>query len=243
MYFDAHAHLQQLPRLQQAILEAQRSGVHEILCNAIYESDWPIIQKIAQQYSGVHVALGVHPCAVSAIQKGWVVRLEKILKNNPNVIVGEIGLDAQYPNLDDQELALRQQLRLAWSYQRPVVLHCFRAWDRLLHILKTQREKIPPKIMSHSHHGNPNLIPELIQRYNMCFSYSSIFVPQNHPKVQACLKATPLDRLLVESDCPDLTTSPKSIIELVSAMSCLTHYKSAVLKKALFQNGKNFIRF
>ena len=77
----------------------------------------------------------------------------------------------------------------------------------------------------------------------MCFSYSSIFVPQNHPKVQACLKATPLDRLLVESDCPDLTTSPKSIIELVSAMSCLTHYKSAVLKKALFQNGKNFIRF
>ena len=163
MYFDAHAHLQQLPYFQQAILDAQNCGVQEILCNAIDESDWHVIKKMTQQYPNIHVALGIHTCAVDKAKTGWDQRLEKILQSNPNILVGEIGLDAQYPNMDDQEQVLRQQLNLAWRYQRPAVIHCFRAWDRLLHILKTQRKKLPPKMMSHSHHGNPQLIPELIQ--------------------------------------------------------------------------------
>ena len=243
MYFDAHAHLQQLPYFQQAILDAQNCGVQEILCNAIDESDWPVIQKMTQQYPNIHVALGIHPCAVEKAKTGWDQRLEKILQSNPNILVGEIGLDAQYPNMDDQEQVLRQQLNLAWRYQRPAVIHCFRAWDRLLHILKTQRKKLPPKMMSHSHHGNPQLIPELIQKYNMCFSYSSIFIPKNHPKIQACLKATPLDKLLVESDCPDLETAPSDIVKLVPQMARITGHNQSVLKKALSQNAKNFVRF
>jgi TatD DNase family protein len=189
------------------------------------------------------VALGIHPCAVACLKSGWDKKLEELLKNNPQVMVGEIGLDGQYPNLDAQEKILRHQLNLAWKYNRPAVIHCFRAWERLIHILKTQRNKLPPKIMFHSHHGNPNLIPEFIQKYNTYFSYSSIFVPASHPKIQACLKATPLDRLLVESDCPDLASTPTDIIPLISQMSQLTKHNPSILKKALFQNAKNFVRF
>lgn len=101
---------------------------------------------------------------------------------------------------------------------------------------------MPPKILSHSHHGNAELIPELLEKYNMYFSYSSIVVPDTHPKIQACLRATPLDRLLVESDSPDLALEPACVVGLVKKMSVLTGHEESFLKQVLFHNAKEFVR-
>ena len=80
-----------------------------------------------------------------------------------------------------------------------------------------------------------------MKKYNAYFSYSSIFVPVEHPKVQACLKATPLDRLLIESDAPDLTPSPADIPDLMKKMSVITGHSVADLKKAIYKNAKDFV--
>ena len=100
---------------------------------------------------------------------------------------------------------------------------------------------MPPKLLMHSHHGNADLIPLLIEKYNAYFSYSAIFVPENRVKIRACMKATPLNRIMIESDAPDLTAEPSDIVALTEKMSVITGHKKDVLTKALFENTKEFI--
>ena len=164
MYFDAHTHLQQMDVLDTAMKRAFNRGVRYFVCNATSEQDWDKVIDISKQYKGVYVALGVHPWYIDTLSKDWDKRLEQKLLENKNILIGEIGIDKLRPDMDRQEKILRIQLELAWKYQRPAVIHCVRAWDRLLHIFKTQRQKMPPKILSHSHHGNANLIPQMMEQ-------------------------------------------------------------------------------
>ncbi len=242
MYFDAHTHLQQMQDLPSAMERALQNDVRYFLCNATNEQDWDKVIQISKKYNGVYVALGVHPWYIDTLTKDWDKHLESILQENKNILVGEIGIDNLKPDMDKQENVLRIQLELAWKYKRPAVVHCVRAWERLLHIFKTQRKKMPPKILSHSHHGNADLIPLMIEKYNAYFSYSSIIVPENHPKVRECLKATPLNRIMIESDCPDLEKEPALIPNLFSKMVEITQQNEEKLKQALLQNAKDFVK-
>lgn len=240
-YFDAHTHLQNIPDLPQAMARASQAQVCGFICNATCENDWGQVLQIAQDYQGVYPALGVHPWYVESLKTGWEARLEALLKAGPNVLLGEIGLDKCKPNLDLQEAVLRAELELAFQYKRPVVVHCVHAWDRLLHIFKTMRGKMPPRLLSHSHHGDAALIAVLINEYNAYFSYSPRFKDEKHIAVRTCLKATPAERLLIETDCPDGAKEPAALVELVSKMAAVTGLEESDLKQALFDNAKEFI--
>ena len=186
-YFDAHVHLQMISDLNSVMRQAQENNVNHFICNSTNPADWGKVLQILKRYSNVYVCFGVHPHYVQGLQKKWFDELEKFLLENPQSMVGEIGLDKLKPDLDLQEEVLRKQLTLAWKLNRPAHIHCVRAWDHLLHVFKSQREKMPPKLLMHSHHGNADLIPVLIEKYNAYFSYSSIFVPENRQKIRACV--------------------------------------------------------
>ena len=240
-YFDAHTHLQNIRDLPQAMARASQAQVGGFICNATCENDWGQVLQIAQDYQGVYPALGVHPWYVQGLNKGWEARLEALLKANPTALVGEIGLDKCKPDIDLQEAVLRAELELAFRYKRPVVVHCVHAWDRLLHIFKTMRGKMPPRLLSHSHHGDVALIAVLINEYNAYFSYSPRFADERRSDVRACLKATPMARLLIETDCPDGAKEPAALVELVSKMATVTGLEENNIKQALFDNAKEFI--
>ena len=240
-YFDAHTHLQMMSDFEDVIKRASEKGVAGFICNSTGPNDWIKVSDIAQQYSQVIPCYGVHPHYIENLPTDWFDQLKILLEENSNAMVGEIGLDNLKPNMDEQERILRLQLELAWKMKRPAHIHCVRAWDRLLHVFKSQREKMPPKILMHSHHGNADLIPQLIEKYNAYFSYSAIFIPENRPKIRACMKATPLNRMMIESDAPDLTKEPVDIISLTEKMSVITGHRKDILRKALFENVKEFI--
>lgn len=244
-YIDAHAHLQDMPDLDTEMKNALSAGVTGFLCNATHEGDWQRVIQISKQYAGVSVCLGVHPWFLGTLTPGWEKRLEQLLKENPSFMVGEIGLDKikadQDPvvsSLDHQERVMRIQMDLAAQYNRPFQMHCVRAWDRIMHILK--RNQRPAFFLSHSHHGHPALVPQLVEMGGY-LSYSAIFVPQDRKKVRACLQTTPLERLLVESDYPDLAPSPAALPELVKKMAVVRQQDEAVLRQALYENTKRFL--
>lgn len=241
MFFDAHIHLQRMSDLPTVIEKAQKAGVQGFICNATHPNDWDQVLDIAQKYNMVYPALGVHPWYVESLPPDWDKKLELLLRQNPALMVGEIGLDNTRQNMDLQEKVLRRQLDLAALYHRPVHIHCVRAWDRLLHIFKTQRKIMPPKILSHSHHGNKDLISEMIAKYNAYFSYSSIVLPENRAKVRACLIATPLDRLMAESDAPDLMPDPALLEALVDKIAQIRNADKTQIKQALYHNAMEFI--
>lgn len=241
MYFDAHAHLQNIPDFSATMNRVAQAGVQHILCNAITETDWAKMQQLPQTDVTVHWAFGIHPMAVRHLKPGWDIRLEKHLQQHPTALVGEIGLDAQYPDQQNQIRVFRRQLDLAYAYRRPAVIHCFRAWQPLLAVLKSHQNHLPPKLMSHAHHGDAALIPYLTETCNMYFSYASIFVPDSHPKIQACLKSTPKDRLLIESDAPDLAPTSTILPILTHKMAGLLKHDENDLKKILYNNAHRFI--
>ena len=250
-FFDAHVHLQTLDNFPEIMKESEQAGLTGFICNSTSPADWEEVSEISKTYEGVYPCFGVHPLYVEKLPKDWAIRLRKILIENPKAMVGEIGLDKFGVDLDFQEMVFRTQLDLANELDRPAHIHCVRCWDRLLHVFKTQKEKrrMPPRILSHSHHGDKDLIPRLMEEYNAYFSYSSIFVPDNHPKVQACLRATPLDRLLIESDAMGkvdskavgLSKSPLDVIDLVPKMSVISGHKLPALKEALYKNAMEFV--
>lgn len=240
-YFDAHTHLQMMPDFEKAIEKACRKGVVGFICNSTGPEDWYRVAAISLKHSQVIPCYGVHPHYIENLANDWFENLKRLLQKDNFAMVGEIGLDNLKPNMDKQEQILRQQLELAWKLKRPAHIHCVRAWDRLLHIFKSQREKMPTKLLMHSHHGNADLIGQMIEKYNAYFSYSAIFVPENRPKIRACMKATPLSRIMVESDAPDLTAEPADIVDLVEKMSLITGHRKDILTKALLENTKEFV--
>ena len=250
-FFDAHVHLQTLDDLPEIMKEAEQAGLTGFICNSTSPADWDSVLEISKKYKGVYPCFGVHPLYVENLPDNWLDRLKKILIDNPKAMVGEIGLDKFGVDLDFQEKVFRAQLDLAHELNRPAHVHCVRCWHLLMHVFKTQAEKgkMPPKILSHSHHGDENLIPDLMKKYNTYFSYSSIFLPKERVKVRGCLKATPLDRLLIESDAmgdtetkaKGLSRKPTDIIDLLPEMSVVTGHGVSELKEALYKNAKEFV--
>lgn len=199
-YIDAHCHTSDNPILLNV------GAVY----NATRPSDWFEIMGAVDVDADIYGAVGVHPWFVSDLPTDWVGTLRDILINNPCLHIGEIGLDKFKPDLNTQISVFETQIRMACELERGVSLHCVGAWDKVLHILKTNQNKLPRFILSHGHTGAVIDIPKMAERYNMYFSYG----PRNLQNV-ARLHATPLTRIIAETD----SKNPNDVIMVVNKIA------------------------
>lgn len=185
---DAHCHYE-----PNAFREYGGGGL--FICNAVRESDWAKMMAVAQSDARIRVALGLHPWAVASAAAGWDTRLFDILAANPDVMVGEIGLDRSRGDFSAQYDTFCRQYEFAARLQRTVHIHCVRAWDAVLHVLKTLPR--PPAIVMHRFGASPQILQTLIKMdANIYFSYRDA----TGPRTRQLIAATPLDRILIETD-------------------------------------------
>jgi TatD DNase family protein len=196
-YIDSHCHIPDNPMLLNV------GAVY----NATHPSDWSKIMGAVDVESDIYGCVGVHPWFVSDLPTGWAENLRDILINNPCLHIGEIGLDKFKPDLHTQISVFETQIRMACELERGVSLHCVGAWDKVLHILKTNQNKLPRFILSHGHTGSALDIPKMAEKYNMYFSYGLRDL-QN----VARLHATPLTRIIAETD----SKNPNDVIMVVN---------------------------
>jgi TatD DNase family protein len=118
--------------------------------------------------------------------------------------VGEIGLDRHIEPRDEslQEEAFRAQLSLAAELGRPVTIHCVQAWGWIMEILRTQRP-LPEKMLFHSYGGSAEIIRPLAEMGGY-FSYAGSLLREQAVNRRKALAATPPERLLFETDSPDI---------------------------------------
>lgn len=201
---DAHAHLQEEvleEHLPGVMARAADAGVRWIVCNGTHENDWAQTAAIARTYSGVAPCFGLHPWFVSERSPEWLGRLEERLLAVPSG-VGEIGLDRWHEPRDEaaQEVVFRQQLALARRLERPVVIHCLRAWGWLMEVLR--EVDVPPAgMLLHAYGGPPDLIRPLAGMGGF-FSFAGDVLDERRRRKREALRAVPLDRLLIETDAP-----------------------------------------
>lgn len=207
--YDTHCHLQDerlAPILADALSRMDVVGVKRLLCCGGLEADWPAVGKLAMLHpSRIRPAYGLHPWYLEDRTPGWQDLLRARLFAEPNAILGEIGLDHAIasPSRTTQEDCLRDQLILAAELDRPVSIHCRRAWGSMTALLRSL-VKLPPALIFHSFSGDAELIPVLL-RYNGYFSFSGSLTREGNRRGKKAAASAPADRILLESDAPDLT--------------------------------------
>lgn len=206
--FDVHCHLQDPRILQKApeiIRTAAEKGVKWMAVNGTSEEDWQTVKQMGEEYPCVVPCYGLHPWYVNERSTDWLSKLKSILENEPTAAVGEVGLcQSNRGKQVDQNLqveVLKQQLHLARELKRPVAVHCVRAFTPLLQVLE-EMGSFPEGLIMHSFMGNQEQVKQLA-KFGAYFSFSGFSTSLKRQKAKQTWRAVPLDKLLLETDCPD----------------------------------------
>lgn len=207
---DAHCHVhdEAFATDRPAVLERARArGVRFFVCNGTRERDWEAVAQLAAADASVLPAYGLHPWYAKDRTQAWRERLERWLAAGP-VPVGEIGLDRVLRERDeaDMERVFREQLALARRLERVVFIHCVRAFDWLLSVLRSEPDP-PGGMLIHACAAPPAAMREFAAR-GAFFSFAGTVLNPNNHRGRDALQAAPLDRLLLETDSPDLPPPP-----------------------------------
>jgi TatD DNase family protein len=198
--FDAHNHLQatELAPWRDAFLAS--GAVAGMVVNGTSEADWAAVAELAAAHAGIRASYGVHPWRVDEVSAEWRERLSARLDGGG--VVGEIGLDRWKTdrNFDRQLEIFRWQLGEAARRGLPVTIHCLRAWGALNEVL---HEATAPPFLLHAYGGPVEMVRGFVERGGY-FSFSGSFLAANRERKREAFLAVPLDRLLVETDAPDM---------------------------------------
>lgn len=207
VWTDAHNHLQD-PRLggdTGALIAAMKSaGVSRCVVNATCETDWAAVESLAGEHPDfITPAFGIHPWKAHTATPGWQDRLRTLLEKHPRAGIGECGLDRwiSEPDIAVQRPVFLDQLRLARELDRPVTIHCLKAWQPLFEAFA---EAPPPRhFLMHSFGGSIETARRLLP-LGAYFSFSGYFLHERKRAVLEVFRALPMDRILVETDAPDM---------------------------------------
>lgn len=240
---DAHCHLQDARlglKRDQELDAALSAGICGFCCCGTSPSDWPVVRHLAVASCAIIPAYGLHPWYVAEAFDDWPRSLRAFLEADPRAAIGETGLDRSraHRNDDAQATALNHHLTLARELERPVILHCVRAWGPLLQHLE-QIKPCPRGFLLHGFSGSAELIPQLV-KYGGWFSVGASIMNEQHVKARQRAAAIPIDRLLVESDAPDGLDSPAHLPALVEELAALRHVQPDALADILLENAHRF---
>ena len=201
---DAHNHLHDArlaPHLPQ-ILRAL--DLKCAVVNGTREDDWPGVASLAAQHAWVLPSFGLHPWYVAGRSARWFDEFLAHLDAHPRAGVGEIGLDCwiEGHDLADQSAVFTAQLTLAAERNLPVTIHCIQAWGALWEIIRSH--PLPARgFLIHAFGGSLEMMRNFAQR-GAYFSFSPYFLHERKAAQRAVFAAIHEDRLLVETDAPDL---------------------------------------
>lgn len=216
--FDSHAHYyderfeQEVDGGADAVLSSVFLGdvtkiVNVGTCN---ENSARCIEQAAK-YEGMYAAVGIHPsdCRFYTDVERELAILEQTLSDRASkkiVALGEIGLDYHYENTDRAKQAafFEAQLEMAERLDLPVIIH-----DREAHgdCMDTVRRHRGVRGVFHSFSGSAEMAKELV-KLGWYISFSGVVTFKNAAKVKEAAAAVPLDRLMIETDCPYLAPHP-----------------------------------
>jgi TatD DNase family protein len=209
MLIDTHCHLDDpslVNRLPEVLHAARSAGVAKYIIPGVSPGGWDDITPLADFEEGIFAAFGLHPMRATLYSP---MLLDALAQRLPGAVaVGEIGLDYLYADQPKkrQEEAFRAQLRLAVAAGLPVLIHCRRAFRDLLSILREEgAEKVGGAM--HAFSGSPEIARECLH-LGLYISISGTVTYLNAVKPLEVVRSIPLDRLLLETDAPDMTPEP-----------------------------------
>ena len=215
--FDTHTHFDVADfdhDRQHLAVQAKQVGVEALVLIGFIESRFDELIQTHQQLQDwenvpqSYLAPGLHPFYIEQHQQAHLQRLEQVLKQHDCVAVGEIGLDTflkQHKRPDafaKQQHYFNAQLELATHYQKPVLLHIRKAHAETLAILKAQKFKLGG--IAHAFSGGVEEAKALV-KLGFKIGVTGQITNPNAKKLHQVVQAIGAERLVIETDCPDMT--------------------------------------
>lgn len=215
-FIDTHAHIDgeefDADRAQ-VIQRAQEAGCQAIFLPAIDVASAQRIVALCQQHPGFFYAmLGLHPEEVRA---DWQAQLDA-LKPSINtqvsnlIAIGEVGLDYYWSREFEQEQlqAFEQQVQWSVETQLPLMIHCRKAQNEMVRILRRYADKLPGGVF-HCFTGNEIEAAELLQFDRFVLGVGGVLTFKKSHLPEVLPAAVPLDRIVLETDAPYMAPVPQ----------------------------------
>ncbi|WP_163102918.1 TatD family hydrolase [Peribacillus alkalitolerans] len=211
MLFDTHAHLnadQFSDDLKEVIERAKEVGVSNIV---VVGFDRPTITKameLVETYDFMYASIGWHPVDAIDMKDEDLAWIEELASHPKVVALGEMGLDYYWDKSpkDIQKEVFRKQIALAKKVKLPIVIHNRDATQDIVDILREENAQEVGGIM-HCFSGSPETAKECVEM-NFYISLGGPVTFKNAKKPKEVAEQIPLDRLLIETDCPYLAPHP-----------------------------------
>lgn len=229
--FDTHAHYADSAfdnDREQVLAELPDKGVKLVMLAASSLEDSRENMLLARKYDYIYAAAGVHPESIDETPADYIDTLKEIIASEPKIkAVGEIGLDYHYEGYDREKQIrfFREQLALAKELDMPVIVHSRDAAEDTVEILREYR----PRGVVHCFSGSAETAREII-KIGMYIGFTGVLTFKNAKKALKALEAVPLDRLLMETDCPYMSPEPYRGRRCDSSMIPYTAAKAAEVK-------------
>lgn len=221
-FIDTHAHLdgeEFRDDLDAVIKRAHEAGVDAVFVPSINTSSLTTVPEVCHRYAGFcFPMMGLQP---EEVGKNWrdVLTMMKqsfdenllLPENSPlrYIAVGECGLDFYWSREFESEqlLAFEEQVKWSVEYQLPLMIHCRKAQNELLHILKDYEKKLPGGVF-HCFTGNTKEAEAFLRFEKFCLGIGGVSTFKSSHLREDLPAAVPLDRIVLETDSPYMAPVP-----------------------------------
>ena len=211
---DSHCHLDdtQFDTDRQATIDrAVAAGVRRMLAIGTGEGppDLEAAIRLAEKYDILLATVGIHPQFALTADRQTLDRIPALLKHPKVVAVGEIGLDYHYQPIpkDEQHAIFIEQMQMAHSARKPIIIHTRDAWDDTYALLKQHWRPTGLPCILHCFTGGAAQAKQALE-LDCYVSFAGIVTYPKATDVHESAKLIPLDRLLIETDSPYLPPVP-----------------------------------
>ena len=236
-WVDTNVHLERLLPSADAVVHRARQACVALIATGTHPAQWSWLATI----DGVGKAYGLHPEAIPA-DADWQAQLQSLLMADPNAAIGEVGLDWRpiFADRSVQIACLRDQLALAIELNRAVILHVVKAHEAMLAILKDYPGL---RFTVHAFTGSQDIAEQYLALGGY-LSAGGLLTRKPPPRVLAVFATMPLDRVLLESDAPDLPiagntlSDPTHLPVIAEVLASCRGISLATLATQLQQNAQ-----
>ena len=258
MFVDSHAHIDG-PEFDadrdDIIARAHAAGVTTILNVGTGDPHTGVFERaieVGRKFPSVYTAVGTHPHDARFYDDAAEQKTKSLLSTGERVVAwGEIGLDFHYDNSprDVQIDVFKRQLRAARACDVPVIIHTREAEQETIDILKSDYDGSSRKGVFHCFSGSRDLALRALE-LDFLISFSGIVTFRKAEELREVAKEVPLDRLLVETDCPFLApvpyrgkrNEPAYVVEVARCLAELRGVETEEIARITTENFKRFLR-
>ena len=211
MIFESHAHYDDdaFDEDRESLIESLQENRIEYVINvgASMEST-ERTYELAKKYPFIYAAVGVHPSDTLPLTDKDMDRLKELAADEKVVAIGEIGLDYYWDDVEReiQKKWFRRQMQLAMELDMPFIIHDRDAHEDCLNILKEFDIKKTGGVM-HCFSGSAEMAKEVL-KLGMYIGLGGVVTFKNSKKLKEAVEYIPLERIVLETDCPYLSPEP-----------------------------------